>query len=182
MANDDEIIDTTDPQFAKNFKGFIHTPQHGKAQDREQIHAPAHMGDKIADLTVAGIGTWRFIIIQSVILALWLVLNSVGWFYHWDSAPFILLNLCLSFQAAFTGPIVLLSQNRQAARDRKRDDVESVEVQEMYQSHQLLLEINRQQSEVLDEQTEMLELIRQLLHEQPKRGIRPVHKREVSRD
>lgn len=113
---------------------------------RAHIHIPTNIGEKIADQTVASIGTWRFIIAQSIVLALWIVLNSVAFIAHWDPAPFILLNLCLSFQAAFTGPIVLLSQNRQSTRDRKRDDLESVEVQKLYESHDLLMQ---QQSEIL---------------------------------
>lgn len=63
-------------------------------------------------------GSWRFIISQSCILALWLAANAIGWILQWDPYPFILLNLVLSFQAAFTAPIIMMSQNRQAARDR----------------------------------------------------------------
>lgn len=118
-------------------------------KSRAHIHQPAHLGDKIADKVTEALGSWNFIIAQSFVLALWIVLNSVSWFYHWDGAPFILLNLCLSFQAAFTGPIVLLSQNRAAAKDRKRDDVEASEVEQLFSSHQLLLQINNQQLEIL---------------------------------
>lgn len=117
--------------------------------NRKHIHTPIHLGDKIADRVTEALGSWRFIIAQSFVLALWIVLNSVHWFFHWDPAPFILLNLCLSFQAAFTGPIVLLSQNRQSAKDRKRDDLEAVEVQQILDSHNLLLQINNQQLEIL---------------------------------
>lgn len=127
---------------------------------REHIHMPANLGDKVADQAVGAIGTWRFLIIQSGILALWIVLNSVGWFYHWDSAPFILLNLCLSFQAAFTGPIVLLSQNRQAAKDHARDDLEAQEVADILNNHQELLQINRVQLEILHQQSEILDLLK----------------------
>lgn len=134
------------------------------AQSREHIHVPQNVGAKVADMTVASIGTWRFIIVQGIILALWIMLNSVAWFYHWDPAPFILLNLCLSFQAAFTGPIVLLSQNRQASRDRKRDDLEAQEVQALFESHELLMTINQQQLEIL-----------QLLREE-KPARRPIRK------
>lgn len=142
------------------------------AQSREHIHLPENMGAKIADRVTEAMGSWTFIILQAVVLALWIVLNLVGWFYHWDGAPFILLNLCLSFQAAFTGPIVLLSQNRQATRDRKRDDLEAQEVQGLFESHELLMQINKQQLEIINQHTELL----QFLHEQPKRGIR---RREV---
>lgn len=127
-----------------------------KVASREHIHVPGTIGDTIADVVTARLGSWNFIIIQSVILAFWIILNSVGWFYHWDSAPFILLNLCLSFQAAFTGPIVLLSQNRQAARDRLRDDTEAFEIQKLYENHDLLFDINKQQLELLHQQAEIL--------------------------
>lgn len=76
------------------------------------------MGQKIADRVASTVGSWRFIVIQSAILLLWLILNSVAWFFHWDPYPFILLNLALSFQAAYSAPFVMMSQNRQAEKDR----------------------------------------------------------------
>lgn len=120
------------------------------AHDRNHIHLPQDIGARIADTVAARVGSWPFIITQSCILAAWIILNSVGWFPHWDAAPFILLNLCLSFQAAYTGPIVMLSQNRQAAKDRQRDDIEAREVQAVFDSHTLLLKINQQQLEILE--------------------------------
>ena len=63
-------------------------------------------------------GSWAFIIIQSIILAFWITLNIVAYINHWDPYPFILLNLALSFQAAYAAPIIMMSQNRQAAKDR----------------------------------------------------------------
>ena len=76
------------------------------------------VGQRIADGVAATMGSWRFIIIQSCILVAWLVLNSVEWINHWDNYPFILLNLALSFEAAYAAPIIMMSQNRQAAKDR----------------------------------------------------------------
>ncbi len=72
--------------------------------------------DKIADI----VGSWRFIIIQSGLLLLWIALNLVAWVQHWDPYPFILLNLVLSFQAAFTAPIIMMAQNRQSDIDRHK--------------------------------------------------------------
>ncbi len=63
-------------------------------------------------------GSWPFIIIQSMILAAWVAVNAIAWAYRWDPYPFILLNLALSFQAAYAAPIIMMSQNRQAAKDR----------------------------------------------------------------
>lgn len=75
-------------------------------------------GQRIADGVAATMGSWRFIIVQSCILVAWLILNSIAWIKHWDSYPFILLNLALSFEAAYAAPIIMMSQNRQAAKDR----------------------------------------------------------------
>lgn len=81
---------------------------------------PHSFWDKAADKVAAVVGSWRFIIVQSSILAIWIVLNLLAWHYKWDPYPFILLNLVLSFQAAFTAPIIMMSQNRQSEIDRKR--------------------------------------------------------------
>ncbi len=75
-------------------------------------------GQRAADAVARAAGSWQFIIIQSIFLALWATLNVVGWFYHWDPYPFILMNLMLSLQAAYTAPVIMMSQNRQAERDR----------------------------------------------------------------
>jgi uncharacterized membrane protein len=76
------------------------------------------VGQKVADKVAATVGSWRFIIIQSFILAVWLALNITGIVFRWDPYPFILLNLMLSFQAAYAAPFVMMSQNRQAEKDR----------------------------------------------------------------
>src|SRR4051794_11201123 len=64
-------------------------------------------------------GSWRFIIIQSTILLLWIVLNVTAYVERWDPYPFILLNLALSFQAAYAAPFIMMSQNRQQDVDRR---------------------------------------------------------------
>jgi uncharacterized membrane protein len=78
------------------------------------------LGDRIADWVANTVGSWRFITIQTIILAIWISLNVVGWFQHWDPYPFILLNLALSFEAAYTAPIIMMSQNRESMKDRIR--------------------------------------------------------------
>lgn len=77
-------------------------------------------GDKVADKVTSGIGSWKFIITQTIFTLLWIILNTVAFVAHWDEYPWVLLNLVYSFQAGFTGPILLLSGNRQAAIDRSR--------------------------------------------------------------
>jgi len=81
------------------------------------------VGQKIADKVAATMGSWRFIIIQTTILLFWIILNVTAWIRHWDPYPFILLNLALSFQAAYAAPFIMMSQNRQQDIDRK--DAES---------------------------------------------------------
>lgn len=76
------------------------------------------MGDKIADSVTATMGSWRFIISQALIMAIWIMLNIIAWSYRWDLYPFVLLNLVMSAQAAFATPLIMMSQNRQAAKDR----------------------------------------------------------------
>ncbi len=75
-------------------------------------------GQRIADQLASVMGSWSFIIVQSILLAIWISANIVGYIRHWDPYPFILLNLALSFQAAYAAPIIMMSQNRQAAKDR----------------------------------------------------------------
>ena len=77
-------------------------------------------GQKIADAVASTMGSWRFIIIQSTILLAWIILNVTAWIQHWDPYPFILLNLALSFQAAYAAPFIMMSQNRQQDVDRKQ--------------------------------------------------------------
>lgn len=93
----------------------------------------ATLGARIADSVADTMGSWRFIIIQSIIVFAWIALNSVGWFlWKWDAAPFILLNLIFSTQAAYASPLIMMSQNRQAAKDRAMaaEDLETNELAE----------------------------------------------------
>jgi len=78
------------------------------------------LGQRVADVVAAGMGSWRFIIIQSAILLVWIFLNVTAWVERWDPYPFILLNLALSFQAAYAAPFIMMSQNRQQDIDRKK--------------------------------------------------------------
>lgn len=77
------------------------------------------LGQKVADTVAATMGSWRFIIIQSAILLVWIILNVTAFVQRWDPYPFILLNLALSFQAAYAAPFIMMSQNRQQDIDRK---------------------------------------------------------------
>jgi uncharacterized membrane protein len=82
------------------------------------------LGQKVADTVAATIGSWPFIIVQSILMAGWVTLNVIAWIQHWDPYPFILLNLALSFQAAYAGPFILMSQNRQQDIDRRKAETD----------------------------------------------------------
>lgn len=75
-------------------------------------------GDLIADTVVARMGSWPFIIYQTIVVILWITGNVFFGFIQFDKYPFILLNLLFSTQAAYASPLILMASNRQAARDK----------------------------------------------------------------
>lgn len=92
-----------------------------------EFKAQITRGQRVADWLARAVGSWPFIIYQSIMIVVWMVTNSYlaymglnhpDYFKSWDPYPFILLNLVLSFQAAYTGPVVMMSQNRQNEKDR----------------------------------------------------------------
>ena len=94
-----------------------------RARKRRRGEGPAPpltLGERLSDLVAALVGSWRFILIQSGLLVAWLIANAAFGSNAWDPYPFILLNLMLSFQAAYTAPIIMMSQNRQSDIDRIR--------------------------------------------------------------
>jgi uncharacterized membrane protein len=109
------------------------------------FHDEATVSERLADKAASGIGSWWFLGIQSVFIAIWIVVNTIEFFTHkWDVYPFILLNLAFTIQAAFTGPVLLLSGNRQAQKDRLRLE-HTAEVAEMAEKAtlEILEEIER---------------------------------------
>ena len=77
---------------------------------------------RIAEKTARFFGTPQYIVGQTIIVALWIALNSVALIHHWDPTPFIMLNLIFSTQAAYAAPLILLAQTRQADRDKSDDE------------------------------------------------------------
>lgn len=82
------------------------------------------LAERVADIVAAEVGSWRFVILQTIFFAIWILLNVITWFSAWDPYPFLLLDLLLSFQAAYIAPIILMSENRQAVVDRYRAESE----------------------------------------------------------
>lgn len=123
-----------------------------RRHSRSHLHEPRTFGERVADSVAARMGSWGFIIGQSCFILAWILFNSIAWINHFDPFPWILLNLCMSTQAMYTGPLVMLSQNRQASKDRSRDDLEAKEVAS-------LLKMNEQQLTILKQQNEILALL-----------------------
>ena len=126
---------------------------------RAHIHLPANIGDKVADSVVSAMGSWRFIIIQTCIVTLWIAANL--WFlaHPYDPYPFILLNLLFSTQAAYASPLILMAANRSAQRDKARDDLEAQEVDELFTINKEQKEILEQQTMILNQQSQILEAL-----------------------
>jgi|ETNmetMinimDraft_5_1059913.scaffolds.fasta_scaffold04623_3 uncharacterized membrane protein len=80
------------------------------------------IGQKSADILTKFVGSWGFIILSAIFVAIWTATNIYGWINSWDPYPFILLNLFLSILAAIQAPIILMSQNRQNEKDRVRSE------------------------------------------------------------
>ena len=116
------------------------------------------LGARLADSVAAGMGSWAFIIIQTVLVFSWIVLNLVGWFQHWDVYPFILLNLLFSTQAAYAAPIIMQSQNRQSERDRAQAMADfDTNVSAKKEIEQLQIRLARIEDDKLDKILKLLE-------------------------
>jgi uncharacterized membrane protein len=124
-------------------------------------------GQRLADAVTSRLGSWPFIVIQSLVLLAWIAVNSIAWRQHWDPYPFILLNLVLSFQAAFSAPIIMMSQNRQTVKDRLRAEADyAVNLRaelDVAAVHARLDELSgRQWAALLDLQRQQLELLKRI--------------------
>jgi uncharacterized membrane protein len=95
----------------------LHRPAEGEEAKKQP--SKLTIGQRIADQVAATMGSWPFIIVQSMLLAAWITLNVTAYVAKWDPYPFILLNLALSFQAAYAAPFIMMAQNRQQDIDRK---------------------------------------------------------------
>jgi uncharacterized membrane protein len=124
-------------------------------------------GQRLADRVTNSIGSWPFIIVQSALLLVWIGVNTIAWRQHWDPYPFILLNLVLSFQAAYAAPIIMMSQNRQNAKDREKAEADyAVDRQaelDIAAVHARLDELtDRQWTTLLDVQQQQLEVLNRI--------------------
>jgi uncharacterized membrane protein len=117
-----------------------------------------NFGQRLADSVASGMGSWRFIIIQTLIVALWMALNVVAFVAHWDPYPYILLNLLFSTQAAYAAPIIMMAQNRQNERDRAQANEDfRTNVEAKKEIEELQIRLNAIEVDKLDEILALLE-------------------------
>src|SRR5665647_1564407 len=115
-------------------------------------------GQKLADKVANGMGSWTFIISQTIFVILWMTLNAVGFIYHWDIYPFILLNLLFSTQAAYAAPIIMMAQNRQNERDRMHAEQDyKTNKDAKHEIEELTKILNKLEVDKLDKIIEMLQ-------------------------
>ncbi|HEY4324661.1 MAG TPA: DUF1003 domain-containing protein [Mucilaginibacter sp.] len=127
----------------------------------EQYEIATQFGERLADKVASVMGSWRFIIVQTVIVILWAVINLMAYFDHWDPYPFILLNLVFSTQAAYAAPAIMMAQNRQSERDRMQahdDYVTNLEAK--YEIEELQVRLNMIETDKLDKIIQMFEQIK----------------------
>jgi uncharacterized membrane protein len=124
-------------------------------QAHPEREAEAALGARISDAVAATVGSWPFIIVQSLVLIAWMALNVTAYVRAWDPYPFILLNLVLSFQAAYAAPFIMMSQNRQAAIDRR----EAKNDYDINRKAELEIELLHQKIDLMRE-NEVVELLR----------------------
>ena len=123
----------------------------------QQHRETLSFGSRIADKVATGMGSWRFIIIQTVIVGVWMGLNVWAFVYHWDPYPFILLNLLFSTQAAYAAPIIMMAQNRQNERDRIQAQADyQTNIDAKKEIEALTIKLNQLEVEKLDKIIAML--------------------------
>ncbi len=116
------------------------------------------VGEKLSDTVATGMGSWKFIIIQTLIVFAWMGLNIIGILQHWDPYPFILLNLLFSTQAAYAAPIIMMAQNRQSERDRHHAEADyETNKKAKEEIEKLQLNLSRIEVEKLDKILALLE-------------------------
>jgi uncharacterized membrane protein len=88
------------------------------------IHYDPEAFGEFSEAIARNLGTARFLVIQTVVVIVWIILNVAVIALQWDPYPFILLNLAFSTQAAYAAPLILLAQNRQELRDRAQAETD----------------------------------------------------------
>ena len=123
---------------------------------------PSTYGEKFADWVYKNLGSWKFILIQSILVAVWIVLNASAYMRPWDPYPFIFMNLIFSLQSAYTASLILMSQNRQDRLKAHNDYLINLRTEE---ESKAVLDNFAAQNRALEEIYEELSAIRSKIEE-----------------
>ena len=131
MVNKKKGKKITDSAILSKFNLITNKFRNGKKLKKgnnpcKKIHTKRKLsfGQQLSDWMTHWAGSWTFIIGFIVFLVAWMIFNVYGWVGNWDPFPFILLNLVLSCLAALQAPVILMSQNRSAERDRHKAELD----------------------------------------------------------
>src|SRR5439155_24421060 len=106
------------------------------------------LAERSADWVNRGLGSWKFLIAQTTVVVIWVVANTIALVHHWDPYPYLLMNICLSLQAAYAAPLIQLAQNRAQDRDAILQEFLREETEKEYEQNErilkLLLEVKRE--------------------------------------
>ena len=120
----------------------------------QKLHDERTFGQRSADNFTNAFGTWTYIIIQTVIIVIWITMNVVGFIYHFDEYPFILLNLGFSAQASYAAPLILMAANRSSQVDRltlEHDAAQTDSILTLQQTQIDLLNAIKEETALLEE-------------------------------
>jgi uncharacterized membrane protein len=134
--------------------------------EHEHLHG-AFGADRFGQISEKGarlFGTPQYIVGQSVIVVIWILLNAAAIRYRWDPYPFILLNLAFSTQAAYAAPLILLAQTRQAHRDKAHEEAAAKHRDELAANQVRLLEQNTALTERVATLSEEIERLTRSIH------------------
>ena len=148
---------------------FLH-PVHARYHGDE-----APLGVRFANAIIGFMGSWLFLILQTIIVIFWIVFNVIAWLKHFDPYPFILLNLAFSTQAAYAAPLILMAGNVAAAKDRELWENDYATNQKAYTK----IEDLERQIKTISEQNQ--ELLKMML-EQNARHLEVEHEQNVSQN
>ncbi|WP_437918892.1 DUF1003 domain-containing protein [Sphingobacterium sp. LRF_L2] len=166
-----EMVQQSDEHIRKLHEIVQKTLEEEKLIVNNLLNPPAEIltpGQQVSDKVARFGGSWKFIIIFTVLLALWIVYNSfVAKQDQFDPYPFILMNLVLSCIAALQAPIIMMSQNRQEEKDRQRGENDylvnlkaELEIRSLHQKIDMLQE--EQIKQLFDSQVAHLKLLNQM--------------------
>ncbi len=128
--------------------------RHHRGHERLQGAYGTDPFGRAAETAARFFGTPQYILGQSALVLVWIVLNALALSFRWDPYPFILLNLAFSLQAAYAAPLILLAQTRQADRDKVHAEADARHREELALQQTQLIEANTKLTEQIGRLTE----------------------------